>query len=80
MMTSDFYFLTSSESVLQQRVLDLEGAQTIRGGTSPFAEVRRLRKERDDLKEAVNNIETELMQVCTCVCICISGLHAKFGT
>ena len=55
---------------------DLEGAWTIRGGASPVAEVRRLRKERDDLKEAVNNVETELMQVCTHVRI--SGLHAEF--
>lgn len=48
---------------------DLEGARTIRGGASPVAEVRRLRKERDNLKEAVSNTETELMQVCTRVCI-----------
>lgn len=56
---------------MQQRVRDLEGARTIHGGTSPLAEVRRLKKERDDLKEAVNNVETELMQVCTHV-------HAEF--
>lgn len=44
---------------------DLEGARTMCGGASPIAEVRRLRKERDNLKEAVSNTETELMQVCT---------------
>lgn len=54
---------------MHQRVRDLEGARTIRGGASPIAEVRRLRKERDNLKEAVSNTETELMQVCTHVCI-----------
>lgn len=55
---------------------ELEGAQIIRG-TSSMAELGRLRKERDDLKEAVKNFETELMQVCTlapCVCCITTGV------
>ncbi len=40
-------------------------------GPSPStnSENRTLRRERDELKEAVNNFETELMQVCVCVCV-----------
>lgn len=31
--------------------------------SSPAAELRRLRKERDDLKDAVSNFETELLEI-----------------
>ena len=50
-----------SEAVLQQQIADLERHN---GHTSsPTAEVRRLRKERDDLRDAVRNFETELSEI-----------------
>lgn len=79
-MMVDLESICFPESSLQQRVRELEGAQVIRG-TSSMAELGRLRKERDDLKEAVNNFETELMQVCTlapCVCCITTGVWYKY--
>ena len=35
-------------------------------------EVRKIRRERDQLKEATSQMESELIQVCGCVCGCVS--------
>ena len=59
-----------SEVILQGRISQLEAQ--VAASPSPrmephtpqaTAEVRRLRKERDDLKEAISNFETELLQI-----------------
>lgn len=52
------------ECILQQRIADLES----RAAPPPSLPVgsdtiRKLRKERDDLKDAVSNFETELLQI-----------------
>ena len=53
-----------SEAVLTERVRELESRSsataTAGGGVS---EIKRVRKERDELKEAVRNFETELTQI-----------------
>ena len=51
-----------SEAILQRQIADLE-EQRGPCPPSPAAEVRRLRKERDDLKDAVRSFETELMEI-----------------
>ena len=56
-MMVDLESICFPESSLQQRVRELEGAQVIRG-TSSMAELGRLRKERDDLKEALHDCVT----------------------
>lgn len=52
-----------SEAILAERVRELEShpsATAMEGGVS---EIKRVRKERDELKEAVRNFETELTQI-----------------
>lgn len=50
------------ESSLQRRVSDIEREREL-GGTKGQAELRRIRKERDQLKEATSQMESELIQV-----------------
>ena len=55
-----------SETLLQRRVSELErGAQGFReGGPTGRGEVRRICRERDQLKEVTSQMEAELIQVC----------------
>jgi hypothetical protein len=50
-----------SESVLTERVRELEAHPSAAGGG--VSEIKRVRKERDELKEAVRSFETELTQI-----------------
>lgn len=52
----------SAESALQRRVGEVEREGEGRGHTAR-AEARRVRKERDELKEAACQMEKELIQV-----------------
>ena len=59
-----------SEDILQVRIAQLEAqVATIPSSSMELhppqaaAEVRRLRKERNDLKDAISNFETELLQI-----------------
>lgn len=54
------------EGILQRQIADLEHKRPPPPSghvSSPAAELRRLRKERDDLKDAVSNFETELLEI-----------------
>ena len=42
-------------------------------------EVRKIRRERDQLKEATSQMESELIQVCGCVCGCVSVGGCGYG-
>lgn len=60
-------FVFYSEDILQVRISQLEAqVAAIRSSSlepQPAAEVRRLRKERNDLKDAISSFETELLQI-----------------
>ena len=52
------------EAILQQRITEMELKPTPPGPSSlPAAEVRKLRKERDSLKDAISSFEVELLQI-----------------
>lgn len=55
------YNYTISEVILTERVRELEShpSATLTAGS----EIKRVRKERDELKEAVRNFESELTQI-----------------
>ncbi|CAI8057878.1 Centrosomal protein of 135 kDa [Geodia barretti] len=57
--------LRERESSLQRRVSDLErsGGQNFPGGSVSQGEVRRICRERDQLKEATSQMEAELIQI-----------------
>ena len=48
---------------MQQRIAELEPLSPPGLGPLPEAQFRKIRKERDDLKSAVSNFETELLQI-----------------
>ena len=53
--------LFSSESALTQRLSELESHPPTNGGGGN--DIRRVRRERDELKEAVKSFEAELTQI-----------------
>ena len=66
------------ERTLQQKVAELEERLASdppgRLSSSASPDIRRLRKERDELKETICGFETELMQVKYCLDCCILPL------
>lgn len=48
---------------MQQRLREAESARSTQS-LPPSVEMRKLQKEKDELRDAVTGFETELMQVC----------------
>ena len=58
---TNFNALLLLEAALTQRLAELESRPMAGGGGA--SDLRRIRKERDELKEAVKNFEAELKQI-----------------
>ena len=56
-----FYFLP--ESILQQRINELESNKPPHTGHGTGGVISELKRERDELKDAVRSFETELMEI-----------------
>lgn len=59
MQLDNMHAALHTEAILQRQVAELESRAT----PLPAADVRKLRKERDDLKSAVCSFETELLSI-----------------
>lgn len=57
------YHIDVSEAVLTERVREMESHPSAAAAGGGVSEIRRVRKERDELKEAVRNFEAELTQI-----------------